>query len=68
MSGRVALALAVVLAGLAAGCQDREVVGAVPVKSVLVMAAIGETIAVTADDDPVLAGGDPAHPAGVASS
>jgi hypothetical protein len=50
------MVLAVVLGGVAAGCQDREVVGAVPVKSVLVMAAIGETITVTAEEDPVLAG------------
>ena len=37
MSGRLALLLAVA----AAGCQDREVVGAITVKSVLVMAASG---------------------------
>jgi hypothetical protein len=52
MSSRLALVLAV----MAAGCEDREVVGAVPVKSVLVMAASGGFITVTADEDPVLAG------------
>jgi hypothetical protein len=52
VSGRLALLLAVA----AASCQDREVVGAVPVKSVLVMAASGGLITVTADEDPVLAG------------
>ena len=48
--------LALLLAGLAAGCHDREVVGAVPVKSLLVIAAVGGVINVTAEDDPVLAG------------
>jgi hypothetical protein len=52
MSGR----LAVLLAVTAAGCQDREVVASVQVKSVLVMAASGGVITVTADEDPVLAG------------
>jgi hypothetical protein len=52
VSGRLALLLAVA----AAGCQDREVVGAITVKSVLVMAARGGSITVTADEDPVLAG------------
>jgi hypothetical protein len=52
VSGRLALLLAVA----AAGCQDREVVGGITVKSVLVTAASGGVITVTADEDPVLAG------------
>ncbi len=52
MSGRVALLLALA----AAGCQDREVVGSVAGKGVLVLAARGALITVTAEEDPVLAG------------
>lgn len=56
MSGRLALCLAIAAASCQAGCDDREVVGVVPVKSVRVMAAIGGSITLTADDDPMLAG------------
>jgi hypothetical protein len=52
MSVRIALLFAVA----AAACQDREVVGAVTVKSVLVLAASGGLVTVTADEDPELAG------------
>jgi hypothetical protein len=55
-NGRLVLLVAVAVAGGPAGCQDREVVGGVVVKSVPLTAASGGYITVTADQDPLLAG------------